>query len=136
MKGRGNRGQSLVEFALMLPILLIILAGALDLGRLYYAHVAVTDAAAEGVAYAAIAPDDSDEVFNRAQFASGGLVELERDQVQITCASCPNPRSGDPIAVTVSYEFGLGTPFLNAIVPGGVLMLGATAEEAVLVGDI
>jgi hypothetical protein len=136
VKQRGNRGQSLVEFALMLPVLLIILAGVLDLGRLYYAHVAVADAAAEGAAVAAISPNDSEEVFNRAQHASGGLVELERDRVQITCASCPNVRSGDPIAVTVSYEFGLGTPFLNAMLPGGVLNLTATVEEAVLVGGI
>ena len=133
---KGERGQSLAEFALMLPILLIILAGVLDLGRLYYAYVAVTDAAAEGAAYAAVEPDDADGIYERAQYASGGLVQLERDMVQISCASCPNPQSGDPIAVTVSYEHKLATPFVNVIVPDGVLLLTATAEEAVLVGSI
>lgn len=50
---RGARGQSLVEFVIVLPVLLVILAGLLDLGRLYYAYVAVTDVAGEAVAYAA-----------------------------------------------------------------------------------
>ena len=43
-----EKGQSLVEFALLLPILLIILIGVVDLGRMYYAYVVITDAAAEG----------------------------------------------------------------------------------------
>ena len=50
-QGKEN-GQSLLEMALILPVLIIILAGVLDLGRLYYAYVSVTDAAAEGAAYA------------------------------------------------------------------------------------
>jgi Flp pilus assembly protein TadG len=70
---RRERGQSLVEFVLILPVLLIALAGMLDLGRLYFAYVAVTDAAAEGAAYAAIYPDDSDGVKDRVPMTVTGL---------------------------------------------------------------
>ena len=131
---RKEKGQSLVEFVLILPVLLIILAGMLDLGRLYFAYVAVTDAAAEGVAYAAICPDDSDGVKDRAcQAASGGLVVIEDDLVLIDPP--PTVASGAPITVTVSYTFTLATPFISAMVPDGVLMLCATATEVILAGE-
>lgn len=128
---RKEKGQSLVEFVLILPVLLIILAGVLDLGRLYFAYVAVTDAAAEGAAYAAIYPDDSDGVKDRAQAASGGLVEIEENLVHVSPIVTP----GDPITVTVSYTFTLATPFISAMVPDGVLMLRAVATEAILAGE-
>lgn len=130
---RGEKGQNLIEFALILPVLLIILAGVLDLGRLYFAYVAVTDAAAEGVAYAAIHPDDTEGVVDRAQDASGGLIEIDEGLVEVDLP--PTVASGAPISVTVSYTFTLATPFMNVIVPDGVLMLRAIATEAIVAGE-
>ena len=134
-KGEEEKGQSLLELALILPVLIIILAGILDLGRLYYAYVAVTDAAAEGASYAAIHPEDSsrDQVFRRAHEASQGLVEIDPNLVKI---DCPTVAAGAPITVTVSYSFTVATPFINAIVPDGVLMLRAVANEAILAGEL
>jgi hypothetical protein len=72
-----QRGQSLVEFVVILPLLLIMLSGLLDLGRLYFAYVAVTDVAGEGAGYAAayLPPGggrcpDTDQM--RTEEASGG----------------------------------------------------------------
>ena len=47
-----ERGQSLVEFALMFVVLSLILMGILDVGRLYYAFVGLQDAVGEGAQYA------------------------------------------------------------------------------------
>jgi Flp pilus assembly protein TadG len=134
-KGQKEKGQSLLELALVLPLLIIILAGVLDLGRLYYAYVAVTDAAAEGASYAAIHPEpgERDEVFRRAQEASRGLVQIDPDMVKV---DCPTVVSGAPITVTVSYSFTVATPVISAIVPDGVLMLRAVANEAILAGEL
>src|SRR4051794_41110372 len=53
-RGRSfQRGQSLVELALIAPIMVIILAAALDLGRLFYSQITVTNAAREGALAAA-----------------------------------------------------------------------------------
>lgn len=41
-------GSGLVELALVVPVLLFLLVGALDLGRVFYSQIAVTDAAKEG----------------------------------------------------------------------------------------
>src|SRR4029078_9375399 len=42
-----SRGQAIVELALILPIFLILLASAMDLGRLFYSQISVNDAARE-----------------------------------------------------------------------------------------
>ena len=46
----------MVEFALVLPIMLLLLAAAIDLGRLFYAYVAVENAAKEGAFFGARNP--------------------------------------------------------------------------------
>jgi len=132
---KAEKGQSLLEFALIVPILLIILAGVLDLGRLYYAYVAVTDAAAEGASYAAIHPQANEraEVLQRAQEASGALVQIDPTMVQV---DCPAVAAGAPITVTVSYSFTVATPLLNVIVPSGELRLRAVATESILAGGL
>ena len=48
-----SRGQSLVEFALILPLFLIFVAACLDLGRVFYANISLTNAAREGAMQAA-----------------------------------------------------------------------------------
>src|SRR5258708_11445277 len=53
---RRNQGQSLVEFALILPILLTIVAGAVDMGRLFFAYVTIENAAREAAFYGAFKP--------------------------------------------------------------------------------
>lgn len=49
----GRSGQSLVEFALVLPIFILMLFGVLDVGRLVYANAALSQAAREGARLAA-----------------------------------------------------------------------------------
>lgn len=119
---KASNGQSLVEFTLVLPVLLIILAGLLDLGRLYYAYVAVTDAAAEGARYGSTYPYDTSGIRMRASEASSGLVRIGQDQVSVVSSS-------DSIRVTVSYSVTMLTPFVNTIVPEGVIPLRAVVVE-------
>jgi hypothetical protein len=53
---RRARGQSLVEFALVLPVVLLILLLVVDVGRLYYGWVNLQNAARIGANYAALHP--------------------------------------------------------------------------------
>lgn len=50
---RDQRGQGLVEFALLLPMLMLLMLGAVDFGRAMYAVVAVNNAAYNGAVWAA-----------------------------------------------------------------------------------
>ena len=146
------RGQSVVEFVLIFPVFLIILAGAIDLGRLFYAFVAVENAAKEGALFGARAPlcaDDSNprctdpgNVAWRVQheatnLASGGVSDLIPT---IACVSAPGgvPRTplktcvdGDKYVVAVSYDFHLVTPILGQVFGSG-LTLRSEARATVL----
>ena len=60
MRRRRNRqsGQSLVEFALVLPVFLLILAGIIDMGFMFYSRITVINAAREGARSAVTAIDN------------------------------------------------------------------------------
>jgi len=133
MKRDGENGQSLVEFVILLPVLLIIMAGVLDLGRVYYASVALTDAASEGATYAAIHPDDPNEAILRAQEATTGLINIDASMVNI---AAPTIATGAPITVSVGYTFTVLTPFLNVIVPNGQFVIQGRASGRILSGSL
>jgi Flp pilus assembly protein TadG len=71
MRGRGQTphrrlGQSLVEFALVLPVLLFLVVIAIDFGRLFFSSVQIHNAAREAANYAASAPTDTAGISGRA----------------------------------------------------------------------
>jgi len=130
MRKSENSGQSIVEFALLLPILLILLLGLLDLGRVWHALVTIRDCAAEGATYAAIHPSDEEGIRARTAAASSGLVQVTPDMVTVTY---PDPLApGAPITVTVSYTFTFLNPLVGAMAPDGQIVIGGVATEAVI----
>jgi hypothetical protein len=52
-----QRGQDLLEFALALPILLLMIFGVLDMGRLFHSAITVTNAARVGARFGALRRD-------------------------------------------------------------------------------
>lgn len=117
-----ERGQSLVEAALILPVLIMVMLGLLDLGRAYYFLVALNDAADEGASYAAIRPNDVAEIQARSASASALLVTIEPDDVSVTY-SPEGTWPGQPITVTVTVDMVIYTPFVGALVSGNSLDL-------------
>jgi Flp pilus assembly protein TadG len=103
---KSDRGSVAVEFALVLPVLLLIVFGIIDFGRALNAQIALTGAAREGVRLAALGYPDA-AVQARAAAAAPDL-----SGVTVTvAASCP-PGAG-PSAdadVSVSYSFSFITP--------------------------
>jgi Flp pilus assembly protein TadG len=61
----GERGQALAEFALVMPVLFLLIGGIIEFGRAWNIKQAVTDAAREGARYAVVQDgviDTQDEV--------------------------------------------------------------------------
>lgn len=81
MVRRKQRGQALVEFALILPVLMLILLGIFDVGRMVYAYNAVSNAAREGGRTAIINQHGDTIAARAAQQATGlglpGTIPLE-----------------------------------------------------------
>ena len=129
----GKRGQSLVEVALLLPILLMLLSGLIDFGRIYYAMVALNDSAEEGASYAALWPSDYSEIQLRTADASAGIVSFPPEAVNVTYPpGYPDVNVGTPITVTVDYTIPLFTPFANTIFPDGVLEVQGKAVHPLM----
>ena len=111
---RSGHGQSLAEFALILPVLMIIVLGTVDLGRVFFAYISVTNAARNGAQYAA---SDSENVADVTGIRDAALA----DTGQLLNTSAANPdvaiATGDDsqghlyAEVTVSYDFSTLFPW-------------------------
>jgi Tfp pilus assembly protein PilV len=123
-------GQSLVEVALALPVLVMLMLGLLDFGRAYYAIVSLKDAAEEGATYASIAPTDVEGIRARASEASRQLAPVEPNDVDVVYP--PTLHAGAPITVTTRLILHLYTPFANTFVPSSELELRGSATHALV----
>ena len=104
-----DRGAVAVEFALVLPLLLLILFGIIDFGRMLNAQITVNEAAREGAR--AMALYDATAGTDRAELATKQLPGATSKVI----SSCPtNPGPNDNAVMEVSYDFTFVTP-LGAI---------------------
>jgi Flp pilus assembly protein TadG len=101
-----SRGQSAVEFALVLPIFLVIVFAIVDFSMALNAKLTVTNAAREG-ARVLVAGANCSTVTTQAQNVASHLHPPV--SVTISPPSCTG-NSGDEMAVTVSYQYSYITP--------------------------
>ena len=117
---RRNSGQSLVEFALVLPVFLLLLGGIIDFGFMFYSRITVINAAREGARSAVTAIDNPTSipslVASNVSATASGLVAADLSDtatcVGLSQAKCdfaaggqPDPLPGDAVRVTVSYTY-------------------------------
>ncbi len=126
-RSANERGSSLVEVALVLPVLLVLFLGIVEVAFLLFAHVQVANAAREGARYGSLcrlhANCDSltdvvkTTVLGEAQFLdmtdadSGGNTAVVVQPSSLSSV----PAMGDPITVTVTYNHS--PPFVSNYVP-------------------
>ena len=123
-------GQSLVEFALVLPVVIMLMLGVLDLGRAFYIQLALRDAADEGASYAAISPNDDAEISARVVDAATALFTIDASRVSVDRSA--GVTEGAPITVRVDHPLTLFTPFVQDMVGGDELMLTGEATHAII----
>ena len=106
MKRKAPPAQALVEVAILLPILLLLVLGALDFGRMFYTKIILTNAAREGANYLAYYPDDkktnytATEALISEEISNSGVVgPVSEICVKILPADCSTP--GDSVGVRV-----------------------------------
>ena len=139
---RRGRGQSLVEFALVLPVLLLILMVALDFGRAFFAWVGITNASRAGAAYAASWPD-AGWASPGAAIASDYRSQITTDLLPTNCAlQSPIPLPsfsgtglGSSVTVTLTCTFNTITPLISNII-GANIPITATTVYPVRAGLI
>ncbi len=121
---KGKKGQSLVETALVLPILLVILTGIIDFGFLFNNYLLVSNASREGARSAVVGSSNSDIATVVNTFAS----TLDKNRLTITITpNLPAGRTkGVAVTVKVVYKYNLITPMIGAIIPSPLNLTAST----------
>ncbi len=143
--GGARKGQSLVEFALAATVLLLLLVGVLDLGRMYMAWVAIQDAAGEGALYAAMNPRcisaangptcaTPNNAYDRTFIAVQQTPGTPLDPYQVAIVIVPNDPNqicfGTPITVSTVYSFTMITPLMRGMFGSEVTLRAYAVQRA------
>ncbi len=134
---KSEKGQGMVEFAVSLVLLMLILAGILDLGRMFFQYIAMRDAAQEGAVYGIVYPTYCDQIVERTLDLLTDPGAIENVEVLVNEKLCGDALaadacSGNEIKVTViDADFEITMPFLGAFV-GQTINLEATVSGTIL----
>lgn len=134
---KSEKGQALVEFALILPILLLLVMGIIQFGIIFSAQMSVTNAVREGARTAAVSPNINDaetinnEVLMSINRSIGDNVFLSK--VTASNITVKPDKIGDPgndynVTVTINDVFvTLIVPMPEVFVPGSKINLSQSA---------
>jgi hypothetical protein len=110
-----EKGQSLVEFALTLPLVLLLVLGTIDLGLGFKTYIALTNAAREGVRWVSIHPTDLGcaGALNRIADEAGQVnlvikspISTDGYEVSFSPLGC-DYGAGQQVTVSIDYEYEL-----------------------------
>jgi Flp pilus assembly protein TadG len=105
-RSRTRGGQSLVEFALILPLLVLFIMVIFDLGRIAYIYSAIHNSAREGARYAAV--HGAASVAGTEAAARRLTAGLDQSAMTVSISS-PVP---EQVEVVVTYDFNPATPII------------------------
>ncbi len=114
---RNERGQALVEFALVVPLLLIMVMAIIDFGRAWNLHQTITDAAREGARQSVIGNAVTQD---SAVAIVAGVIRASGFDPALATVGFPDgfkTGRGFPTTVTIEmpYRFGFLAPFIRLV---------------------
>jgi Flp pilus assembly protein TadG len=133
-----NRGQALVEFALLLPLVMLILIGVVEFGRAWQAKQTLTDVAREAARMSVI----SDPTVTQGRVDSLVRVMISRagfDSTTVTvewpdgckmpgCSPLLQTNFVTSVRLTMPHQFVALHQLISLVTSGGVLTLSSTAR--------
>jgi Flp pilus assembly protein TadG len=112
---KNRKGQSLVETALVLPVLLLILTGIIDFSLMFNNYLIVSNASREG-ARCAIVGSTNEQITTAVNTVAQTL-----DSTKLTITITPSDKAdrvaGTSIKVSIKYTYKMITPVISAILP-------------------
>ena len=118
-----NKGQSMVETALVLPVILLILLGIVDFGFLFNNYLVIDNASREGARSAAVGSTDT--VITST--VKGMTASLNQAKLKTTINPAGSGRvKGSQVTVTVEYDYSLLTPIIGLVIPNPVHLTANT----------
>ncbi len=106
--GRNDSASAMVEGAMVLPLLLLLTLGTIEMGRLIYTYHTVSQGAMEGVRYAIVRGATSDKPASSEDivgFVKGQITGLDPADVAVAVRWKPDNWPGSAVPVQVDYGF-------------------------------
>ena len=123
MSHDSERGAAAVEFAILLPLLLMLVLGTIEFGRAYNAQITLTNAARDGVRVMAIANDPAGAKTAAVSAAASVSTSIPISSVTLSTDTCT---AGSQVTLTISYNLstitGIAGPF--PMTGKGVMLCG------------
>ena len=116
---RSEKGQSLIELGFGIVVLLVILAGIVDIGRMLFFYISLRDAAQEGAVFGQINPRSCDQITNRINEVTGNSLsnppEIFIDGISCISATDYDNRScsGKEIKIALNAPFTFSMPLMG-----------------------
>jgi Flp pilus assembly protein TadG len=111
---RDERGSALVEMALVMPILLLLLCGMVECGRIFHSYIVIQQAARDAVRYASVGTSDAEV----GAIIRDSMPSLDLSKISHSIQPRDTERkAGDSVSVEVNYSHELMLPFLDGIIP-------------------
>ena len=137
---KNERGQSLVELALSLTIILMLLTGAVEFGIGLFEYVTIRDAAQEAALYGSINPTDENGMKQRALAVAADVVPgLQEGDIVITdnnsrrCEGLNgSPLTPNTLTATITFQHPITMPFVTAMIGTNTITLHASVTETIL----
>ena len=114
----------MAEFALVLPILVLLLFGVIQLGMVFNDYLSLTDAARAGARVAAVSRHSEDPVGSATKATRAAAQDLEPSKLTVSVTS--TWEHGSEVAVSASYPYSVS--LLGFVVKSGTLT-SATRER-------
>lgn len=111
---KDQKGQSLTEFALIVPLLFLLICGIIDFGRILYAYMHLNLATQEAVRLGGLGKGDVEIT----EFAKEYVLIGDPEVLEVTISPLEADReSGDYVTVTLQSPFQSITPVLSQLLP-------------------
>ncbi len=118
-----RKGQSIVETALILPIIILILTGIIDFGLLFNNYLVITNASREAARQAAVGATDMELNI----LVSNMTSNLDQTKLMTTIYPAQALRKkGDEVVVSIEYDNTLLTPIISSIIPNPMHLTAKT----------
>jgi Flp pilus assembly protein TadG len=120
---KDQKGQSMTEFALLLPLLLLLICGIVDMGRLLFAYQSLHMTVQEAVRLGGLGKSDAEIV----TYAKGHVQVANATELMVTIVPAQAARKpGQDVTVTLSYKLPFITPLVSQIIPVPTLSTNST----------
>ncbi len=134
---RSTSGQSLLEFAAGLFVLLILLAGLIDVGRALFTFISMRDASQEGASFGSTYPtyclQIADRALNNVSDPEAYTVDILIDGTPCLSATPAQACLGHTVSVTLTDpHFDITMPLIGSFLGGTSISLTATSTDTII----